>query len=134
MKNILKTTITLIIVLNIITSCREVIPRKNFSFKNNSSKAIYYGESYSFPDTSLTEVVNLSIKNLAYRVPPGEIESITLGIFHYNTTIQEFIIDADIMENTPWDTIVKYNMVLKRIQFTESEVEQKDWEIIYNGN
>ena len=134
MKNILKTTISLIIVLSMISSCREVIPRKNFSFKNNSSKTIYYGESYSFPDTSLTKIENLSIKNLAYRIPPGEIESIPLSVFHYNTTIQEFIIDSNILDTTPWDTIVKYNMVLKRIQFTESEVEQKDWEIIYNGN
>lgn len=121
-------------VLSLITSCREVFPRKNFSFKNNSNKTIYYGESYSFPDTSLTKIENLSIKKLAYRIPPGETESIPLSVFHYNTTIQEFIIDSNIIDTTPWDTIVKYNMILKRIQFTEREVEQKEWEIIYDGN
>jgi hypothetical protein len=44
-----------------------------------------------------------------------------------------FIFDADVIEKTPWDTIVKYDMFLKRYQFTKDELEKMNWEIVYDG-
>ena len=45
--------------------------------------------------------------------------------------MQIYIFDALVIEQTPWDTIVKYNKVLKRYQFTQTDLEKMNWEIKY---
>lgn len=132
MKNTIKKLILLTLSLNIVHSCIPTNNIVNFDLKNNTSKLIYNGFSYSFPDTSLKKISN--VPNKGYRIFPGQAQATTLGLFSYNPTLQIFIFDADVIEKTPWDTIVKYNMVLKRFQFTESELQKMGYKIIYDGN
>lgn len=134
MKTLLIKLFFLTIVSILTISCVEIMDRRYFDVKNNTSKLIYWSTSYSYPNTSLKSIENVPSKNTAYKVYPGKIESFTMGIFSYNPTAQVFIFDADVIENIPWDTIVKYNMFLKRYQFTESELKKMNYELIYDGN
>lgn len=134
MKNILKTTTLLITGFILFASCDESRYRKYFNVKNNSGKLIYWGVSHSYPDTSLKSIVNVPGKNTANKIYPGDIYAFTMSMFSRNPTVQLFIFDKDVIENTPWDTIVKYNMILKHYQFTESELEKMSWPITYDEN
>ncbi|MDA9111599.1 hypothetical protein N9J39_01835 [Flavicella sp.] len=132
MINALKKSIFLAMVLIVTTSCKEITGNlKYYNIKNNSSRAIYYGLVYLYTDSNLKniEFVPGVDGNTSHKIKPNGQNMAKVG----SSNMQIFIFDADIIENTPWDTIVKYNMVLKRYQFTESELEQMDWEIIYDG-
>lgn len=102
-------------------------------FQNSSDKTIYYGLSYSYPDTGLTKIEDYPGNNgsIAYKVKSGEKTTLAAANFVYNPTMQLFIFDADLIENNPWDSIVKYNMILKRYQYTESDMEKCNWTISY---
>lgn len=128
MKYILKILISLTIFLSLLACCSEGNYRKYFDLKNNSVKSIYHGVSYSYPDISLKSMK----KEETFIIPPRDVYQLAVASFLRNPTIQVFIFDADVIENTPWDTIVKYNMVLKHYQFTERELEKMNWEIIYD--
>jgi hypothetical protein len=135
MKNILKKIIFLSLGLGLIASCLPTNRIINYGLKNNSDKLIYYGYSFSYPDISLKSITEfVPKKNSAYRIDPGRVQSQSLGYFVRNSTMQIFIFDADVIEKTPWDTIVKYNKFLKRYQFTQSELEKMNYEIIYDEN
>jgi hypothetical protein len=134
MKNIITKISFLILGLVLIVSCTETKNPVYFDIKNNTSKPIYNGFSYSYPDTRLKGIVNLPTKGTAYKIYPGKVEATPLSLFNYNSTMQVFIVDVDVIETTPWDTIVKYNKILKRYQFTQSELEKMNYEIIYDGN
>jgi hypothetical protein len=131
MKSILRTVILLTFGLGLIACCSESSCQKYFNIKNNSAKSIYHGLSYSQTDFSLKSIdfVPGANGNTSLKIKSNGNDLARVG----SSTMQVYIFDADVIENTPWDTIVKYNMVLKRYQFTESELEQKDWEIIYDG-
>lgn len=135
MKNILKKILFLSLGLGLIASC--VLPTNriiNYDLKNNTNKLIYYGYSFSYPDISLKGIIEFVPRiNSAYQIAPGRVQAQSLGDFSRNSTMQIFIFDADVIEKTPWDTVVKYNMFLKRYQFTEAELQKMNWEIIYDG-
>ncbi|MBF4472950.1 MULTISPECIES: hypothetical protein [Flavobacterium] len=134
MKNTLKKIIFLAIGLSLIACSSERNVPFYFNFKNNTGKLIYWGMSYSYPDTSLKNIENVPSKNTAYKIYPGKTEAFSTSILSFNATAQIFIFDSDVIEKTPWDSIVKYNIVLKRYQFTQSELEKMNWEIIYDAN
>jgi len=100
---------------------------------NSSDKAVFYGLSYAYPDTSLKKIEDAPGNNgsIAYKINVGKQTTLPAASFAYNPTMQLFIFDADVIENTPWDSIVAYNMVLKRYQFTESDMEKANWTINY---
>ena len=45
--------------------------------------------------------------------------------------VQYFIIDENVYTSTPWDSICKYNKVMKRYQFTKEELERMNWTVTY---
>ena len=45
--------------------------------------------------------------------------------------MQMFILDADVVENEPWDSIVVHYKVLKRYQFTEQDLQNHSWTLTY---
>ena len=135
MKNNLIKTLLLSIIIAILVSCYPLNRTINYSLINNTEKLIYYGYSFSYPDISLKGITEfVPTKNSAYKVIPGQRQSQTLGNFSRNTTLQIFIFDPNVIENEPWDTIVKYNKFLKRYQFTRAELDRMNLEIIYDGN
>jgi hypothetical protein len=113
-------------------SCHDT-PESKFEIRNNSDSSIYFAFSYSYPDSSLSRINsvpyykgNLWQKLLAHE---GKYEG--TGIFDLSQTTLVFIFDAQTIENTPWDSIVKHRTVLKRYQLTKSDMEKCDWTIIY---
>ena len=134
MKNILKKIILSVMFLGLTYSCSETKDPIYFDIINNSEKSIYLGFSYSHPDINLKNIDNLPINNKAYKISTGKVYLSKASHFGYNPTTQVFILDADVIESTPWDTIVKYNKVLKRYQFTKTELQNMGWKVVYDGN
>ncbi len=129
MKKTIKNLFFLIIGLFLITSCYEIRGPLNYGLINNSNKTIYDGMSFDYPDTNIKK-----INKPVSKTYPGQQQSNTLSNFALNPTLQIFIFDADVIENEPWDTIVKYNKYLKRYQFTRAELENMGGNIVYDGN
>ena len=90
---------------------------------------IYYGLSYSQTDFSLKGIdfVPGANGNTSHKLEPNKNNLAGVG----SSIMQVYIFDSDVIENEPWDTIVKYNKFLKRYQFTQSELEKMNWEINY---
>ncbi len=42
-----------------------------------------------------------------------------------------FIYDAQTLETTPWDTVVKKYMILKRHDLTKKDLDSMGWKITY---
>jgi hypothetical protein len=131
MKNILKNILFLVFGLSLIACVSEKDNPRNFNIKNNSSKTIYYGLSYSQTDFSLKGIdfVPGANGNVSHKIKTNEQNTARVG----SSIMQVYIFDSDVIESTPWDTIVKYNKFLKRYQFTQSELEKMNWEVIYDG-
>ena len=126
MKNMINliTLITLIISLSV-SSCHKEEHRYIY-IENNSNSAIYYRFSFAYPDTTLK---NSDPDN--YKIKSESKTFTTARVFAFNATMQLFIFDSTTIENTLWDSIVARNMVLKRYQFTESDMQQANWTITY---
>ena len=126
MKNItnLITLITLFVSLSV-SGCHKEKHRYIY-VKNSSNKAIYHRFSFAYPDTTLK---NSDPNN--YKIN-SESKAVTIAsVFAYNPTLQLFIFDADVIEKNPWDSVVAQRMILKRYQFTESDMEKMNWTITY---
>jgi len=117
----------------IIFGCHDKDFHRYIYLQNKSNKTIYYGLSSSYPDTSLTKIDDHPGNNgsIAYKVKIDDETTLPAAYFALNPTIQLFIFDADLIENNPWDTIIKYNMILKRYQYNESDMQNYDWTISY---
>ena len=115
------------------SSCHKSEMYRRIYVKNDSKKPVYSGVSYSYPDTSLSKIEDFPGQNgsIAYKIRPGEQDFMNAAAFVYNPTMQLFIFDADIIENEPMDSIVAHYKVLKRYQFTESDMEKVNWTISY---
>jgi hypothetical protein len=97
--------------------------------KNNSSTAIYFSVSTSFPDTTL-----LSLKHKPYlgdKVIPSDRETMGTMVFAINPIVQIFIFDATVIEQEPWDSIVVHHKVLKRYQLSEEGINYENDTITY---
>jgi len=129
---LLKILSSSIIVLSLFAFSCEDNYQKYFDVINNSNKAIYIGRSFSYPDTSLKNIRDGN--GPIDKSSSGARQTYKVSGFNRNPTLQIFIFDSDVIENTPWDTVVKYNMFLKRYLFTEAELEKMNYEIIYDGN
>jgi hypothetical protein len=115
------------------SSCRDNPAYKAIYIKNNSDKTVYYGVSFDYPDTSLLKINQFPGKNgnISHKIKSGEQSFLLAAEFAYNPTMQLFIFDADVIENEPKDSIVAHYKVLKRYQFTESDIEKVNWTITY---
>ena len=101
--------------------------------QNKSDKAIYYGVDYSYPDTSLLQIDDIPgyEGSIAHKIKKGDQDDIMAALFSLNPTLQLFIFDANTIETTSWDSIVKHYRVLKRYKFTRSDMEKNNWTITY---
>ncbi len=115
------------------SSCHKSEMYQKIHLKNNSSKAVYYEISYDFPDTILKKSEDFPGQNgsIAYKIESGEQSYMKASHFVYNPTLQLFILDADVIEHESMDSIVAHYKVLKRYQFTESDMEKVNWTISY---
>ena len=102
---------------------------RKFEIINNSDSSVYFAFSFSYPDTSLSKIN--PVPNLWQKLLPHEGKFETGGVFNVTPTTLAFIFNANTIETTPWDSIVKHYMVLKRYQLTKSDMGKNNWTITY---
>jgi hypothetical protein len=116
--------------------------RKTINFVNNSSIEVYIYRSgfgkYGAPDTSFFKVAR---KNILYKTKPNETNIYALADRYCIERwfgekyggINVFVLDAEIVESVPLDTIDKYRKVLKTIYPSIEEMENSNWTITYTS-
>ena len=102
---------------------------------NNSDKAIYYYPSSEYPDT-LSLNPNPATSGNDFRIEKfsskqDEYRSCIEGKFLIIYKYMYFIYDAQILETTPWDTVVKKYMILKRYELTLQDLQKSNWTITF---
>jgi hypothetical protein len=132
MKSLLFTFITVSVLVCSGMSCHHDIDPRYFKFINNSDTAIYYGLSFSYPDTNLNKIEDKPYSGkIALKVNSKDSSFITAAPLAAYPTLQLFIFEAHTIDSYPWDTIVKHYMVLKRYQLTKSDMEKMNWILTY---
>lgn len=106
---------------------------KTINYMNNSNLTVTMAYSKNYPDTSLANVI-FDIENIAPHTKRisgmdngwgSEFNDNEFGILNF------FVLNTAIIDNTPWDTIVKYHMVLKRFEYTVQDMDSLNWTITY---
>ena len=104
---------------------------------NNSDKTIYAENSAAYPDTSLIFTISPFNHN-PDKAAPGETISIVRGGSWeeaFNENIHQkliiFIFDAAIADSTPWETIKKNYLILKRYDLTLKDIDSLNFKVIY---
>lgn len=135
-KNILSKTILFISYLLIMNSC-EIDPW-DFKLKitNSSDKAVYFYNSFSFPDTAILFEANPIKSPEFFKINPGDTESDRVrgtweGKFESMDTLMIFIFDEETLQTVSWDTIRENYMILKRYDLSMEDLQEKDWTITY---
>lgn len=132
----MKKTINFLAILLLFSMTASICKKEQHRYiylKNNSGKAIYYGLSYSYPDTSLIKIGDIPGKdgNISHKISIGTEETLPATNFAYNSTMLLLIFDTEVIEKEPWDSIVAKYKILKRYQFTEQDMQNRNWTITY---
>jgi hypothetical protein len=119
-----------ILIVAILSSCWDKDIQRDLIIKNNSSDSIYVIYTEIYPDTTLDcRLAAIGVgANQEYRFflrNGWENELGRIGI------LQLFIIDKDIWNTEPCDTIKKSNKILKRYQLTLDDLRNLNWRITY---
>jgi hypothetical protein len=101
---------------------------------NNSGDAIYFMSSYEYPDT-LTLPNPLTAGNY-YKIDEYSTHKYQKrDCFEYEFKLVPklifFIFDANTLENTPWDTIQKKYLILKRYDLNITDIDSLSWTISF---
>ena len=106
-----------------------------FELVNNSTTDIYYGLSYSYPDTGLNKIEDIPYNGkIALIVKSQSSANVATVSLSVDSIMQIFIFDSRVIENYSLDSIKVHNKVLKRIEYTKSYLQKQNWKIIFNGN
>ncbi len=102
----------------------------DIEIKNLSDKTIYYLVSFNYPDTTLQGTTGVYNED---KIFPANSSFFIWGsdAFKINDTLQFFIFDATVIENTTWDTIKANYLILKSYEETKLEMKIKNWTITY---
>ena len=141
MKFVNYTSVTFFILL--LSSC-GLSDRTKFtiSIKNNSNKSLYFTYSFTYPDTSVDNsqyIPKGSTRTPSVVVDPGQLANIiisrvSLDEFYDQIPSGKFevlVYDANVVKNTPWDTVVAKYLVLKRYELTSGDVTRTNGKISY---
>ncbi|MEP7093386.1 MAG: hypothetical protein ABI793_04945 [Flavobacterium sp.] len=106
---------------------------------NNSNKVIYFEGGSATPEIGYNP-----LKSGGYfKIVPGASKYDPFGrhrgcyedlFAENNNKLYYLIFDEEVLKSEPWDSIVKYDKVLKRYSFTVEEMNDVNWKIIYDGN
>lgn len=107
---------------------------KHVTIINNSSLPIYFYRSGLYPDTLTLNYDPTGVQY--YKLGASSIKKdIRRYCLEYDFDSQSiwmyFIFDAHLLETTPWDTVVKKYMILKRYDITLEDMQKSDWTITY---
>jgi hypothetical protein len=139
MRNLLYIIFAFLLV--ICTGCPSSEDEKYIYIQNNSSKSIYcFAHSTCYPDTSLhTSDANKINNKDFYKVQPNEKKPVYVGNNKWEgvfgtapmKTVMFFILDAETIENTPWDTVMEKYLVLRRLDLKIEDIDSTNWIINY---
>ena len=109
-------------------------------FSNNSDKDLYIRHYDLLRPPHITEIehINGAVQQ-RYKVYSAEQNNrkATDGftcyerIFRMDSLINLYIFDATVLENTPWDTVAKDYLVLKRYELSLADLQRLDWQVTY---
>jgi hypothetical protein len=135
-KNLGLKVIYVLAFLFIMSNC--VYDRMDFKLKitNNSNADIYFFDTFSYPDTSIRVEYNPTYSKTEYFIKNGETKSVVVRgtwdeSFKIWDTLIIFIYDAKTLETTPWDSIRKNYLILKRFDLTLQSLENLNWIISF---
>lgn len=126
-----KIIMTIFVFLFFISSkCQEDNYHLDLTIKNNSSSTISVSPSFTYPDTAIICPLG------HYEILSGEEHKDhqrygwepSIGKLKY---FQIFIIDPNIINSSPCDSIRKYNKILKRYQLNIDDLNRLNWTVIY---
>lgn len=104
--------------------------------KNNSDKRIYAYAQINHPDTTIGSY-NPSLSKQDYEVLPHSEESLFSHSWEQDVvksksdTLMMFLYEAQTVDSTPWDTVVKRYMILKRYDLSLADLQRMNWTITY---
>ena len=143
-KKILKIITYMVVIL--IFLAIDCIPKNRenchgtISFKNNSSKTLYITRNYYYTDTTTLIISNPVSSDNTNKVLPFSENKTSLwyyGCFEdllqslKKDTLFVYVFDAEIVETTPWDTVLANNLILKRYDLSLEDLQNMNWTIIY---
>jgi hypothetical protein len=116
---------------------------KNIKIVNNSDYNLVISISYSYPDS--TSLVGFGERYESFNPPipnhnVGKFQAEFYGCIEYsmkskltfeNGVMMLFFFNKEVIENFPWETIVKNKMYLKKYDLTLEDLQAKDWTITY---
>lgn len=102
----------------------------DLTIKNNSLSTISVSPNFTYPDTTIVCPLG------HYEISSGKEHKDhqrygwepSIGYLKY---FQIFIIDPDIINSTPCDSIKKYHKILKRYQLNIDDLNRMNWTITY---
>jgi hypothetical protein len=106
---------------------------------NGTSRDILFCPSFSFPDTSLNmgswflneqEQEIALVRSDSFKDYPRQWK-LLLSKENPDFRLMIFLFEKSTLETTPWDTIVKKYLVLKRYDLSLEDLEKKNWTITY---
>jgi hypothetical protein len=122
-------------------SCRPDHTYVLFSIKNNSDKSIYFTYSNLYPDTAVDTSIYIppgSTRTPGEVIYPGQTypENAFISLNSYfgsvpSDTIEIFIYDANLVQTTPWDSVVANYLVLKRYDLSLQDIDKMNGVISY---
>ena len=110
---------------------------------NNTSKRIYLLTSVAYPDTTFYQfnpLLNPDSKAESFQAntkiidsPGGCVES----IYNPNGSLKQgvlilYVFDGEVLETTPWETVIENNMYLKRYDLTLLDLYANNFTIVYS--
>ncbi|MEN2399091.1 hypothetical protein GKZ90_0004850 [Flavobacterium sp. MC2016-06] len=116
------------------TDCHNAV-----TIQNKSNSVIYFGGRDSNSQISYNPLKSGEY----FKIVPGATKDDIFGkdrgcyedlFTENNNKLYYLLYDEQVLLNEPWDSIVKYDKVLKRFSFTLKEMQDANWEIIYDGN
>ena len=143
MKNILLALLTFTTLVSCeyhnTADCHQII-----TVVNNTDRHLYVSGSYDYPDT------------LAFKYSPNpklDYAHNKVGAMGKNKVafadrscweakiakraasgvVMFYVFDGETLEKTPWDTIKKNNMYLYRYDLRLEDMEERGWQIVYDG-
>ncbi|MEP7093384.1 MAG: hypothetical protein ABI793_04935 [Flavobacterium sp.] len=106
---------------------------------NNSNKVIYFGGIGGTPAIGYNPLKSGDY----FKIIPGASKIHAFGrdrgcyedlFAENNNKLYYLIFDEQVLKSEPWDSIVKYDKVLKRYSFSVEQMNDVNWKIIYDGN
>ena len=128
-------SIFLVIIFFSVIACRnDTDCHYNIYVNNRSDRAIYFDFSPLYPDTLFYD--NPTSSGDMFKLNPHQTsndghKSCVEGYFYRVPKIIYFIYDAQLLETTPWDSVAKKYMILKRYELSLEDLKRTNWTISY---